>query len=284
MGYSKAFFNWFRKKRLVKAHEETAVALNKWFDTPLGRYTLASENQQLENAVGNLFGYHLMQLGVTASVDLSNSSRINHCFKMTPRVQGNSSHCSADAYSDFEALPFEDEQVDVTVLHHVLEFSQNPHQVLKEAARVTISNGYLIIVGFNPYSIQGFINYFRRFFTNAPLSKRRKLAINRMKDWLEFLDFTCTETHYMAHNLPINNQLFLTRSRFINRLFSSSKLPFGTSYCLVARKDRVGVTPIKPKWERTFIQPLTIPEQAVKAPVARNALILPFRSRVKKGR
>ncbi len=285
-----------RERTRVHPLPETISQLARWYSTPLGQDILRSQKRILSDQLSYLFGYHLMQLSVVPNQKLYSSSRINHCFSLspvelssivpeknaheTPRVE---SRC-VQALSGYEALPFEDEVIDVSLLHHVLEFSDNPQHVLKEAARVTIPNGYIVLVGFNPLSLIGLIKPFAHFFSSSVIWHRKNLRVGRIQDWLEFLDFTCQEVRYTSFNLPINNKKYLAHSRFVRRMFVGRGLPFGGIYCLVARKDKVGLTPIKPTWEhQRFMDVVPIPKSS--APARRSATILPLRRRnyLKKG-
>ena len=55
-------------------------------------------------------------------------------------------------------LPFLDKSADVCVLAHNLGYSSDPHRLLREADRVLIEDGWLIISGFNPLSLLGHAN------------------------------------------------------------------------------------------------------------------------------
>jgi SAM-dependent methyltransferase len=41
------------------------------------------------------------------------------------------------------------------LLPHVLEFSDNPHQVLREVSRILMPEGHVVVSGFNPWSLWG---------------------------------------------------------------------------------------------------------------------------------
>lgn len=278
-----------REHTRVRPLPETIDDLARWYTTPLGQDILRSQKRILSDQLSYLFGYHLMQLSVVPNEKLYASSRINHCFSLSPiKMQSNtagrsSSNC-VQALSEYESLPFEDEVIDVSLLHHVLEFSDNPQHVLKEAARVTIPNGYIVLLGFNPMSLIGLIKPFAQLLDSSVIWHRKNLRIGRIKDWLEFLDFSCQEIRYTSFNLPINNRRYLAHSRYVRRLFVGRGLPVGGIYCLVARKDKVGLTPIRPTWNRKrLIGVVPIPKRS--APVRRSATILPLRRRnyIKKG-
>ena len=268
----------------VRPLRESADDLNKWFESPLGQYYLHSETALIESTISNLFGYHLMQISTFDQADFSSSSRINHCFNLSSHFIPDSEKNGVvnnrvnGAFASFDALPFAEEEIDVTILHHVLEFSHNPHQVLKEAARVTVPRGYVIICGFNPLSVDGIVHKFGRGVSGRAIWRRHRLNTKRMKDWLKLLEFSCVQTHYTCFNFALNNQRYLEKSAFIDRKLGASHIPLGGSYCLIARKDKVGLTPIKmDKNKSSLINALPIPKQAMQVNSRKDGLILPFR-------
>lgn len=268
-----------RMKPLKKAYDD----ISQWFTTPLGRRLLIHERKAVSEELRYLFGYHFMQLSSVKSANFGSASRINHCFSLSPTEESTGEGKSVQGVSDFEELPLEDEMVDVTVLHHVLEFSENPHQVLKEAARVTMPRGYIIIVAFNPVSAAGTFHKISALFSRSAVTKRRSLRSGRLKDWLEFLDFSCVANRNVYHNIPINNARYLASTGILEKLRFKNKMPGGMSFVLVARKDKVGLTPIKPTWEKaSILDAMPIGKQAVKTRPRKPGLILPFRSRMKR--
>src|SRR5205085_2507192 len=50
-------------------------------------------------------------------------------------------------------LPLASQSVDLVALPHVLEFHPNPHEVLREAERVLMPEGQVVISGFNSLSL-----------------------------------------------------------------------------------------------------------------------------------
>jgi ubiquinone/menaquinone biosynthesis C-methylase UbiE len=60
-----------------------------------------------------------------------------------------------DVLCDLRQLPFAAHSIDLVVMAHVLEFHDDPHQILREVERVLIPEGEVIIAGFNPISIWG---------------------------------------------------------------------------------------------------------------------------------
>ncbi len=271
-------------RKSIKPLHQTIADIAKWYDTPLGQSLLAAQQQVLNDELSCLFGYHLMQLSVLPYQRLSESSRINHCFSLSPAIvessKASSNLCDVQALADMDTLPLPDESIDVTLLHHVLDFSNNPQQVLKEAARVTVPRGHIVIFAFNPLSVMGLVQLMAQF-SSRPIWHRRALRLGRLKDWLEFLDFSCQNVHYLSHNYPLGTSRWLAK-KSLGRMQFKNTIPFGSTYCVVARKDKVGLTPIKPEWESSrFLDAAPIPKRSMTARTGESALILPLRRRNK---
>lgn len=239
----------YRSKRRVPDLDISAKALEEWFQTPLGAQLLEAEQRIISQELSCMFGYHLMQLSVSQQLKLYEDSRINHCFSVGVGAP-EAGPVNVGTYASLDALPIEDESIDVTILHHVLEFSSNPHQVLKEASRVTIPRGYIVILGFNPVSPMGLVKPLAQLFSHSPIWKRNSLFHSRVSDWLQFLDGNTLRKQVGLYNLPLQNKRYLDFSKSINAWLQKRGVPFGNFYCLVARKDRAAMRPIRPDWSR----------------------------------
>lgn len=241
------YLSKLNSKRHVPSLGSSISGLERWFETPLGQQLLQEEKHILDEELSNMFGYHLLQLSINRDIQLFESSRIGHCFALGAGQADTEK--SVQAYSALDALPLEDETVDVTVLHHVLEYSQNPHQVLREASRVTIARGYIVVFGFNPFSLMGVVKPLAQILSSRPIWKRGSLRKSRVSDWLQFLDFNTLRVYSGVYNPPLQNHNFIKNCSGINRVLSRWGVPFGNYYCLVARKDRACLTPLKPLWK-----------------------------------
>lgn len=274
-------FTRLRKRLELRSLCENYNDIAKWYETPLGQEVLAAERVMISEQLANVFGYHLMQISSARSANLAADSRVNHNFLVLPCHDAQSSVSdSSTTFADLQSLPFADESLDVTILHHVLEFSKNPHQVLKEAARVTISRGHIIIFGFNPISVNGVIKPFMQMVKSQSIWGRRSLGVYRLRDWLEFLDFSCLSTGYAFHSLPINNASYLKYTRPLCAKVNMQRFPLGAAYCIVARKDKVGMTPIKPSWHKTqFANAIPKPLYPSRAS---KLVVVPFKKRALK--
>lgn len=211
--------------------EQRWHALADWLDGDLGRHVLAAERTLLETKLPGLYGFHLMQLGISDRVRLYDSSMIRHKFALGRFADSRGPSACAEP----EHLPIEPDSVDVALLHHVLEYSAQPHQLLREAARVVVPHGHLLIVGFNPWSLFGL----------------RAAATRRgVKDWLALLDFAVDDVQCGFHSLPLDHAPTLSRLARIERAAARWSLPCGGVYLIHARKQLSPLTPVRPLLRR----------------------------------
>jgi len=72
----------------------------------------------------------------------------------------------------------------------VLEFADEPHQVLREVDRVLVPEGQVVITGFNPSSLWGARQSLCRFGASPFLPRSGQfIRLPRIKDWLKLLSF-----------------------------------------------------------------------------------------------
>lgn len=236
---------------------EALRRLAAWFKTEPGQTLAALEQQQLDALLSNLFGYHLLQLGSVVSRDLLASSRIGHRVVMVEAQEFACSYKGAATLLRGEAasLPIESGSVDVVVMPHRLEFSASPHEVLREAERVLIPEGHLVIVGFNPWSLWGVIRLLLGWKGRPPWCGRFYSRV-RISDWLALLGFDTVISRSTFFRFPVRYGRVLARFNFIERLGNRWWPSLGGIYIVVAQKRVATLTPIKPRWRprRSLLQ------------------------------
>ena len=133
--------------------DASIVELADWLQTPPGRYLLAWEQQRLDVAVADRFGFHALQLGLP-ELDALRANRMPQRW-LAQDGQEQAPAARVVLRCDFDALPFESNSLDLVVLPHALELSRDPHQTLREVERVLRPEGRVVINGFNPASPWG---------------------------------------------------------------------------------------------------------------------------------
>lgn len=169
------------------------ISLQHWLNTAPGRYLLAWEQAQLDQAVADLFGFNALQLGLP-ELQALRANRMPHRWvalpeealpwslpagalftgeggfsvDLPPDAERDPAGTSSDQppqpamhqprvalVTDAAALPFPAASLDLVVLPHTLELSADPHQVLREVERVLVPEGRVVVCGLNPASLWG---------------------------------------------------------------------------------------------------------------------------------
>lgn len=211
-----------------------------WQQFPHGDYLQAEIEQKLLDWLPRMFGYHMLKLGNLSGELATSESPIKHqvCVAEPSRVTG--------VVADIDELPFYEHSIDACILSHCLEYHSDPHHILREAHRVLIPGGYIVLTGFNPLSLCGLAQLIPFSQQKLPWTGRF-FTPSRVKDWLNLLGFEILiDERFIHSSLARGNRL----SRFAawQRFGKHYLKPMGSVYMLVARKRVAPLTPIKPKW------------------------------------
>ena len=240
--------------------QQNACDWADWLDSPLGSQLSGLEKELLTSRLSKRWGQHLLQVSHCCIESLVEQSPIfyytNICSQYHQSQHKHSMSCAPDR------LAVANEKIDCLVLHHVLEFSQTPHQILREADRVLVPGGLLFILGFNPISLWGL---------RRSLSWRRPPPWTgyyyspwRIKDWLQLLDCEYESTEYLHYGIPLQRQSLSYRPK-MESVAASLNIPFGGCFLLVARKKVAGMVPLPRESGRQRIMSFPMAE-----PTARN--------------
>jgi SAM-dependent methyltransferase len=220
--------------------DSTPVAFDDWLASACGRYVAAKEQAIFDRVLPDLFGYYALQLGAS-SLPLLQASRIGNCWTLAWNT-------AADLFAEPDQLPFADNQFDVIVMPHVLEFQALPHETLREVFRVLRPEGRLLLTGFNPYSFYGCKRFFGR--DRSGIWGGEFIALSRVKDWLTLLGFDLVDGQLDCYNVPAAREKSLQRLEWLARA-GDRWWPFaGGVYFLHAVKRVAGVRLIKPDWAK----------------------------------
>jgi SAM-dependent methyltransferase len=229
--------------------------MNAWFGTPLGEKLLATERRIVDAMLARRFGYHLLQLGC-AELSLHDSSPMGHRFSFCAFAETNTRH---SAIARGEEIPLGSESVDLVLLHHALDFSDQQHQLLREVSRILIAGGHVVIVGFNPISSWGIVNKMLWWKRKKAPWHASMLSTLRLTDWLKLLDFQVEQIKYGCYTLPVNSPAVIRYSSFPESLANRLNWPTGAIYAIVARKQVIPVTPIQLQRRHLHMHGLRLP-------------------------
>jgi len=221
---------------------KTSILLDDWSLIPKGQALLHSEQAIIDERLNYCFGQYLLKIGPLSSAIKTNSCAINTQINMSSKLSTNH---NTGIIGELEELPFLESSIDAVVMNHVLEFTSDPHQILREIHRVLLPNGNLIISAFNPISFLSAhkLNPNKRFLE---FKRGRFFTIGRIIDWLQLLGFEITfeKRTYFPFEFASNDQYDQSYlADWAQRLFPWS----GGSCVLVAKKREWPLTPIRPR-------------------------------------
>ncbi|MCG8315654.1 MAG: class I SAM-dependent methyltransferase [Pseudomonadales bacterium] len=237
--------------------------VNQWFETELGQSTLQAESSLLDQILPSMFGYYLMQTGMGAPQLLTSASPIKHRFYVCEETYPKAP--MACVQSRFSDLSVASDSIDVALLHHSLDFDNNPHRLLREISRTLIPGGKMVIVGFNPWSLWGIFRLLRATSPKAPWCGNF-LSPYRVSDWLNLLDFEVEGCECVIFGPPNSGQGWGKHFRWLSYFGKRWWSQRGAVYVLVATKRVARLTPIKNISKPTLVPPIPINGIARPAP------------------
>ncbi len=236
--------------------------MGAWLRTAPGHYLLAWEQERLDHAVTDAFGFHALQLGLP-ELDGLRANRMPHRWVASdsmhtpdgfaldvPPVDDSllttqAGHEPVALHCEFDALPFPDNSIDLVVLPHALELARDPHHTLREVERVLVPEGRVVIAGFNPASLWGLRQRAGRMKRGLGLGRQSSLYLPRagefigywrLRDWLRLLGFEVEAGRFGCWRPPFHSQKWLDRFEWMDRVGDRWWPVLGSVYFVVAVK------------------------------------------------
>jgi SAM-dependent methyltransferase len=223
--------------------------LSAWFSTPLGAHLLDVEQAYFDRELADVFGFNAIQLGLP-EFDFLRTNRMPFRCVIGP-------HGPVKLQSDLRALPLQTAAADLVVLPHALEFSANPHQVLREVSRVLMPEGHVVLSGFNPWSLWGLRRVAARGDGAYPW-RGQFINLPRIKDWMALLGFELAAGRMCCYAPPFAAERWNRRFRFMEAA-GDRWWPFaGGVYFLHGIKRVQGMRIITPMWKRGEVRKKTL--------------------------
>lgn len=220
--------------------------LGRWYASRAGQESLPLIHEHLANLQENLSGQHALYCGPESLFSPASATQGNfhHRFFMHPGPGPGQLRARPDA------LPLAANCLDLLALAHPLELSDQPHGVLREADRVLVGNGHLLMIGFNPWSWYGL---YRLLAVGRFPWDRHFYGSRRARDWLSVLNFKIQDCRYAAFRPPIQSRLLQRRTSGLEIQARWRLDHLGGIYCILARKLRVPITPARERWYRPAV-------------------------------
>ncbi|OZI64945.1 class I SAM-dependent methyltransferase [Bordetella genomosp. 4] len=251
--------------------EETPpiVELAEWFQTPPGQYVLAWERSQFDAIVADVFGYYAWQVGF-AEFNLLQANRMPFKGWVGTQMPGpeQAALWQGCVVARPDALPFESQSVDLLVLPHAFECTDSPHDVLREAERVLVPEGRVVISGFNPWSLWGARNWTPGMEPWLPLPPSAQVSLPRLKDWLKLMSFNVGSGRFGCYAPACRTEKWLQRWQFMETYGQRWWAVGGAVYVVSAVKRVAGMRLVGPAWKsakrrrRTRAAPVVVNREA----------------------
>ncbi len=228
-----------------------------WSETALGRRLIQEEQIWLDSTLQDVFGYHAVQIG-PMPLDALRANRMSCRARVVWPANGervalgssdDAGTISAVAGSAHE-LPFLTESLDLLVLPHTLEVAADAHHLLREAQRVLIPEGRIVITGFNPLSLWA-VRKNSRSVNRFPPSGHSWISLPRLKDWLKLLNFDLGAggaSAFGAYVPPFESESWLARADWMDAAGRRWWPMAGGVYFLMAVKRVHHMQLIGPSW------------------------------------
>jgi SAM-dependent methyltransferase len=264
-----------------------------WLASAPGRYLLAWEQRCFDAAVSDVFGFHAIQLGF-GQLDALRSNRmptrILALAQAEPVMEGPPTiwpHAGPDhgraplagipgwqgegcvheggavsrlVVERFEELPFAEQSIDLMVMPHVLEFAEDPHEVLREVNRVLRPEGRVLLSGLNPISLWGARQVMPRPFLPA---RAKLIGLPRLRDWFKLLSLDYERGRYGCYRPPCRTDRWLQRTEFMEKAGDRWWPICGAVYFVTVVKRVRAMRLTGPVWKR---DPAARPRAVVAAP------------------
>lgn len=276
---------------------EQIIGIDHWWNQPLGRYLLAWEQTCYDDAVADVFGFQSLQLGCfplqglrcnrmpqrwlalqKQEHDLLQQLRddvsLQTFAKGLPMAEGlHETHplpLQAALLCCPQALPFAENSLDLVLLPHSLEWSDDPHAVLREVARVLMPQGRVLISGINPASLWGLRSWAGGRRWARPVAglppHGQLIGYGRLRDWLKLLDLELEAASFGCYRPALHSQPWLERYGWLDRIGAGGWPMLGGAYFVEAVKRVAGAHRLTVSWQGRRAAAVTRPAPATRAP------------------
>lgn len=206
--------------------------LDQWYRHGMGAGLLELECAQVAGTLSKIHGDYLLQIGGPTAMEHCMASAIPYRFRLStelpfddlvPRVQ-----------ADLMELPIMPNGIDVVLLPHTLEFSEDPVKLLKEIYQALAPGGQLILLGFNPYSLWGLARGFG--YRRGIPWKGRFWSRLRVRHWLRKLGYSIVVSKTLCFRWPTERHQHYRMTDFPEVMGQLCWPGCGSVYFMVAQK------------------------------------------------
>jgi SAM-dependent methyltransferase len=233
------------------------ASIDDWYLAETGQYLFDEIEASINPILSTTFGYYSLQIGCHGMAErLQESCRIKHQFTLDDLGTG------AKVRANPSMLPVASDSVDLVILMHHLSNTSEPHAVLREAFRVLIPEGKLVIIDFNPVSLWGLRHICQSWLDYVPFTGHLYTA-RRIDDWMRLLGFDQDRHIRVGYLPPIQRPSVLRRLRWLEKSMRKVLPVLGAVNLLVYSKNIAPLTPVRHRWVARKILPAKIARPSV---------------------
>ena len=127
---------------------------------------------------------------------------------------------TSDHINQSKKLPFEDNSHDVIIIIHALDYTENPYELIREIDRIATDDAKVALVGFNRFSLWGFLRLFMNKLTAPWLMHFHSLY--SVREWFKILGYepSYKETAGFIPMISRNFSKYLSKISFAQKIFA----------------------------------------------------------------
>ena len=233
------------------------ASIDDWYLGETGQYLLNELEERINPILSTTFGYYSLQIGCPGIAErLQESCRVKHQFTLDDLG------LPAKVHANPSMLPIASDSVDLVILMHHLSNTGEPHAVLREAFRILIPEGKLVIIDFNPTSLWGLRNFFQSWLEHVPF-KGHFYTARRIDDWMRLLGFDQDRFFRVGYLPPIQKPSITRHMSWLEKGTRNWLPVLGALNLLVYSKNISPLTPVRHRWVTRKILPGKIARPSV---------------------
>lgn len=225
--------------------------LYHFYQTPKGQSLRQQEQALIDSCIAKLFGFYLVQLGISCEESILGTSRVGRNFVIDESKPETLPHDFIQA--DLDYLPISSDSVDVVVLPHTLEAVKDPYHLLRQVDQMLRPEGKVLITNFNPY---GCMTLRLRMGEHSKGFKQANLVPDkRVIDWLNVLGYDIEKINYSS----VSCKAMVKRGKlaeFGEKWLDRIGIELGNLYCILATKRVASATPVGLNWRLSNWMPM----------------------------
>lgn len=231
--------------------------IEAWYTSETGQYLLGEIEAKLSPLLTTTFGYYSLQVGCAGLAGhLQQNCRVKHQFTL------GEPDLAAQVRANPSMLPIASDSVDLVILMHHLSNSSEPHAILREAFRILIPEGKLIIIDFNPISLWGLRHFFTSWLEHVPF-KGHFFTAKRIDDWMRLLGFDQNRLYRAGYLPPLQKPSVTRHLGWLEKGMRNWFTRFGAINLMVYSKSVSPLTPVRHRWVTRKLLPAKIARPSV---------------------